>query len=142
VTSRKRRAGAGAETTVENGVCPADPAKPLLEPEALTVTNTELDDPAKPQAHNWQPGDHQRRRHDRLVHGRPVAGRHPERPAEGHPDPDRRGRRTGTITVTFTPTAPKGTVVSGHLYVDQRDLQINEVIPQTIRATPTSTAVS
>jgi subtilisin family serine protease len=33
-------------------ICPSDPAKPLLEPEALQVTNTAFLDPATPQAQN------------------------------------------------------------------------------------------
>jgi Subtilase family/Peptidase inhibitor I9 len=36
----------------QSGVCPTDPAKPLLEPEALGVTNTAFDNPATPQAQN------------------------------------------------------------------------------------------
>ena len=31
-------------------VCPTDPAKPMLQPEALQLTNTAFDDPSKPQA--------------------------------------------------------------------------------------------
>jgi subtilisin family serine protease len=37
-------------TVVNSQVCPTDPAKPLLEPEALQVTNTAFTDPNTPQA--------------------------------------------------------------------------------------------
>ncbi|HEY1510730.1 MAG TPA: protease inhibitor I9 family protein, partial [Solirubrobacteraceae bacterium] len=37
-------------------ICPADPSKPLLEPEALQTTNTAFDDPSTPQAANLADG--------------------------------------------------------------------------------------
>ncbi|HWC81985.1 MAG TPA: S8 family serine peptidase [Pseudonocardiaceae bacterium] len=37
-------------------LCPANPAKPLLEPDALSVTNTESADPNAPQAHSLATG--------------------------------------------------------------------------------------
>jgi subtilase family protein/peptidase inhibitor I9 len=37
-------------------ICPTDPAKPLLEPEALQTTNTAFTDPSKPQAQNLATG--------------------------------------------------------------------------------------
>ncbi len=38
------------------GTCPSDPAKPLLEPEALQTTQTEYLDPRRPQAHQLATG--------------------------------------------------------------------------------------
>ena len=55
VTSTKSpRAG----LTTPNGqtVCPSDPSKPLLEPEALQTTHTAFDDPSTPQAANLADG--------------------------------------------------------------------------------------
>ncbi len=45
-------------TTTPNGqtICPADPSKPLLEPEALQTTHTAFDDPNTPQAANLATG--------------------------------------------------------------------------------------
>ena len=45
-------------TTTPNGqtLCPADPSKPLLEPEALQTTHTAFDDPNTPQAQNLATG--------------------------------------------------------------------------------------
>jgi Subtilase family len=45
-------------TTTANGqtLCPADPSKPLLEPEALQSTHTAFDDPSTPQAQNLATG--------------------------------------------------------------------------------------
>ncbi len=43
-------------TVAHSGICPTDPAKPLLEPEALQVTNTAFLDPATPQAQNLVDG--------------------------------------------------------------------------------------
>ena len=37
---------------VSSGLCPTDPSKPMLEPEALQVTNTAFLDPTTPQAQN------------------------------------------------------------------------------------------
>jgi subtilase family protein/peptidase inhibitor I9 len=39
-----------------SGICPTDPAKPLLEPEALQTTHTAFTDPATPQAQNLVDG--------------------------------------------------------------------------------------
>jgi len=39
-------------TSGQFGICPADPAKPLLEPEALQTTHTAFMNPATPQAQN------------------------------------------------------------------------------------------
>jgi hypothetical protein len=46
-----------------NSLCPADPASPLLEPEALQLTRTAFSDPATPQAHRVLDGN-----------GKPVTG--------------------------------------------------------------------
>lgn len=50
--------GTGAPAAGRNTspLCPADPAKPLLEPEALQVTHTESTDPAADQAHSLATG--------------------------------------------------------------------------------------
>ena len=40
----------------QTGICPADPAKPLLEPEALQTTHTAFTDPSTPQAQNLARG--------------------------------------------------------------------------------------
>ena len=47
-----------AGLTTPNGqtVCPSDPSKPLLEPEALQTTHTAFDDPSTPQAANLADG--------------------------------------------------------------------------------------
>src|SRR6185312_3380962 len=45
----KGSADAGVPSTA---ICPSDPAKPLLAPEALGVTNTAFADTSKPQAQN------------------------------------------------------------------------------------------
>src|SRR5262245_22203931 len=45
-------APAGSAGTPQAGVCPSDPAHPLLEPEALQVTNTAFLDHSTPQAQN------------------------------------------------------------------------------------------
>ena len=75
-------------TTTPNGqtLCPADPSKPLLEPEALQTTHTAFDDPNTPQAQNLA---HRRRRH-RRVHRR----------RSGHQQPRLRpsGRASSVIT--------------------------------------------
>jgi hypothetical protein len=39
-----------------SGICPTDPAKPLLEPEALQTTHTAFNDPATPQAQSLSTG--------------------------------------------------------------------------------------
>ncbi len=55
ITSTKSpRAG----VTTPNGqtVCPSDPSKPMLEPEALQTTHTAFDDPNTPQAANLADG--------------------------------------------------------------------------------------
>jgi Subtilase family/Peptidase inhibitor I9 len=47
------QAAAKASTpAVDSTICPSDPAKPLLEPEALQTTNTAFQNPATPQAQN------------------------------------------------------------------------------------------
>ncbi len=50
----KSQARAAAKPTdhVIPGTCPTDPAKPLLEPEALQITHTAYRDPGQPQAQN------------------------------------------------------------------------------------------
>jgi subtilisin family serine protease len=49
---RPGSSGAGAPTAgTQNGsICPSDPSKPLLEPEALQITNDAFSDPSVPQA--------------------------------------------------------------------------------------------
>jgi hypothetical protein len=44
--------GASGSQVISGPVCPSDPSKPLLEPEALQVTNTAFSDPSTPQAQN------------------------------------------------------------------------------------------
>ena len=51
--------GADGQTPADKvipGTCPADPNKPLLEPEALQTTNTAFTDPGRPQAQNLVDG--------------------------------------------------------------------------------------
>ncbi|WP_344667181.1 S8 family serine peptidase [Catenulispora yoronensis] len=51
--------GADGQTPADKvlpGTCPADPSKPLLEPEALQTTNTAFTDPSRPQAQNLVDG--------------------------------------------------------------------------------------
>jgi hypothetical protein len=55
------RGGAGLRATAPNGTpvagtCPTDPAKPLLEPEALQTTHTAYSDPSTPQAQSLATG--------------------------------------------------------------------------------------
>ena len=47
---------AGATTPSGQTLCPSDPSKPLLEPEALQTTHTAFDDPNTPQAANLADG--------------------------------------------------------------------------------------
>ena len=55
--SRRRKAPrAGATTPSGQTLCPSDPSKPLLEPEALQTTHTAFDDPSTPQAANLADG--------------------------------------------------------------------------------------
>jgi Subtilase family/Peptidase inhibitor I9 len=42
--------GAPPTAAASTGICPSDPARPLLEPEALQLTHAAFDDPAVPQA--------------------------------------------------------------------------------------------
>ena len=55
---RERHPGGTTKPTpaVNSAVCPTDPAKPFLEPEALQLTNTAFLDPATPQAQNLYTG--------------------------------------------------------------------------------------
>jgi hypothetical protein len=53
---RSKPAAARPPTVANSGICPTDPTKPLLEPEALQVTNTAFLDPATPQAQNLVTG--------------------------------------------------------------------------------------
>ena len=46
----KSSSGSASSQVISGDVCPSDPAKPLLEPEALQVTNTAFSDPSTPQA--------------------------------------------------------------------------------------------
>ena len=46
----------GNPTTPQSGTCPADPAKPLLEPEALQTMHVAFNDPSIPQAANLATG--------------------------------------------------------------------------------------
>jgi hypothetical protein len=48
--------GPGNPTTPQSGVCPSDPAKPLLEPEALGTMHVAYSDPSIPQAQNLATG--------------------------------------------------------------------------------------
>ncbi len=56
--SKAPRAAGAAGPSTPNGqqLCPADPSKPLLEPEALQTTHTAFDDPSTPQAQNLATG--------------------------------------------------------------------------------------
>ncbi len=51
-----RAAPPGTTTPSGQTLCPADPSKPLLEPEALETTHTAFDDPSTPQAQNLATG--------------------------------------------------------------------------------------
>jgi subtilase family protein/peptidase inhibitor I9 len=55
-STKSPRATAG-NTTPQSQVCPSDPAKPLLEPEALQTTHTAFNDPNTPQAAHLASGD-------------------------------------------------------------------------------------
>ena len=55
-TTEKATSAGTASPVSPSDVCPADPTKPLLEPEALGVTNTAFSDPTKPQAQNLVDG--------------------------------------------------------------------------------------
>jgi hypothetical protein len=44
--------GSSGSQVITGPICPSDPNKPLLEPEALQVTNTAFSDPSTPQAQN------------------------------------------------------------------------------------------
>lgn len=46
----------GNPTTPQSGICPADPSKPLLEPEALQTMHVAYTDPSVPQAQNLATG--------------------------------------------------------------------------------------
>jgi hypothetical protein len=46
----------GEQPKIDQRICPADPGKPLLEPEALDLTHTESPDPRAPQAHSVATG--------------------------------------------------------------------------------------
>ncbi len=46
----------GNPTTPQSGICPSDPAKPLLEPEALQTMHVAYSDPSIPQAQNLATG--------------------------------------------------------------------------------------
>ena len=46
----------GNPTTPQSGICPSDPAKPLLEPEALQTMHVAYSDPTIPQAQNLATG--------------------------------------------------------------------------------------
>ena len=48
--------GPGNPTTPQSGICPSDPAKPLLEPEALQTMHVAYSDPSIPQAQNLATG--------------------------------------------------------------------------------------
>lgn len=53
VSPAANAAAAPGDNAPQSGnICPTDPAKPLLEPEALQVTNTAFNDPSTPQAQN------------------------------------------------------------------------------------------
>ena len=73
-------------------VCPTDPSKPLLEPEALQVTNTAFLDPATPQAQNLVTGAGVKVGVPGRRHGHQQPGLHP-------------GRRSATSSST-TRTSP------------------------------------
>ena len=49
-------ASPGNPTTPQSGICPSDPAKPLLEPEALQTMHVAYSDPSTPQAQNLATG--------------------------------------------------------------------------------------
>src|SRR5438067_10044838 len=50
------KAGGVKAAAASTDICPSDPAKPLLEPEALQVTNTAFNDATTPQAQNLATG--------------------------------------------------------------------------------------
>ena len=49
-------AGPGNPSTPQSGICPSDPSKPLLEPEALQTMHVAYSDPSIPQAQNLVTG--------------------------------------------------------------------------------------
>src|SRR5262249_22185245 len=49
-------AAAGKPAAASTEICPSDPAKPLLEPEALQTTNTAFNDASTPQAQSLATG--------------------------------------------------------------------------------------
>ncbi|MBA8924892.1 hypothetical protein BC739_002091 [Kutzneria viridogrisea] len=55
-TEQRSDLKAAADKPLANGVCPADPGKPLLEPEALQTTHTAFTNPSLPQAQNLVDG--------------------------------------------------------------------------------------
>jgi hypothetical protein len=50
------KAAAGGSLGSATGLCPSDPSKPILEPEALQTTHTAFEDPSTPQAQNLASG--------------------------------------------------------------------------------------
>src|SRR6201999_1158778 len=55
-TASGGNSGPGNPTTPQSGVCPSDPAKPLLEPEALGTMHVAYSNPSTPQAQNLATG--------------------------------------------------------------------------------------
>ena len=53
---RRQRLDPGNPTTPQTGICPTDPSKPLLEPEALQTMHVAYNDPTIPQAANLATG--------------------------------------------------------------------------------------
>ena len=50
------RSAQGSSNSATEAICPSDPSKPLLEPEALQTTHTAFSDPSTPQAQNLASG--------------------------------------------------------------------------------------
>jgi hypothetical protein len=55
-TRTQGKAGSQSKPTIGHGVCPADPGKPLLEPEALQLSHTAYNDSSTPQASKYATG--------------------------------------------------------------------------------------
>ena len=93
---RRRPRAPSAAADPRPAICPTDPAKPLLEPEALQLTNTAFTDPATPQAQNIVDRRGRQGRLDRRRHRHQQPGLHPgRRPARLRRLPGLLRRRAG-----------------------------------------------
>ena len=86
------RPSVSARRSSPETICPSDPAKPLLEPEALQVTNTAFSDPSTPA------GAEHRRRH--------AASRSPSSPTASTSTTRTSSARTAATSSSTTRTSP------------------------------------